>query len=435
MVANFSCAQILINLLTNAIKFTRLESTRRVMVTLFASAVAPTSDPEGILFNEEKLVGEDHHLKDDWKKDRNLLFLQFSVTDTGRGLSESERGSLFTRFSQASPRTHIHYGGSGLGLFISRRLTELQGGAIGLKSVPGKGSTFSFYIKTRRIVPAMVRKGSLPSVLPEDIRHRPQTPLTDTSRPPPPLRIPSHRTNNESCHTPPSPRLIRQATYRRRSSLAYSDIASEALGLSSLRDVIESKMVEPPPTMHVLVVEDNLVNQKVLAKQLRNLGCVVSVANHGREALDFLERTKYWNREPSRSCPSSRRASYHIPCTEPPPTSHLEEVDMPLELSIICMDWEMPIMNGLEAVKQIRQLEADGTLMGRIPVIGVTANVRQQQIETAIAAGMDDVVGKPFRVAELLTRMKGIVEVADNGHGVTGLGIIDGVEQLSVEAQ
>ena len=73
-------------------------------------------------------------------------------------------------------------------------------------------------------------------------------------------------------------------------------------------------------------------------------------------------------------------------------------------------------MNGLEAVAQIRQLEVNGTLKGRVPVIGVTANVRQQQIQTAMMAGMDDVVGKPFRVAELLIRMKGVVEGVTNGN-------------------
>jgi CheY-like chemotaxis protein len=66
-------------------------------------------------------------------------------------------------------------------------------------------------------------------------------------------------------------------------------------------------------------------------------------------------------------------------------------------------------MDGLTAVRKIRELEASGMLRGRIPVIGVTANVRQQQIQTAILAGMDDVVGKPFTVAELLVKMRAVV--------------------------
>jgi CheY-like chemotaxis protein len=295
--------------------------------------------PGGVQFNEEKLVGDDHHLKDDWKKGSDLIFIRFSVKDTGRGLSEEERGSLFTRFSQASPRTHIHYGGSGLGLFISRRLTELQGGAIGLESEPKKGSTFSFYIKTRRIKPAMVRTGSMLNFLPEDVKHRPQTPLTNTSRPPPFARTSSNRTDNgngSTVSTPPSPRLLRQPSFHRRLSHPSLEIPVEASDPSFLHNIQEGERAQDiPQTMHVLVVEDNLVNQRVLAKQLRNLGCVVNVANHGREAIDFLQRTIRWNRDPSKSS-SSRHASFHIPCTEPL-SSHSEDTDIPVELSVILM--------------------------------------------------------------------------------------------------
>jgi CheY-like chemotaxis protein len=95
---------------------------------------------------------------------------------------------------------------------------------------------------------------------------------------------------------------------------------------------------------------------------------------------------------------------------------------MPLEIRVILMDWEMPIMNGLEAVTHIRQMEREGILIGRVPVIGVTANVRPQQIQTARAAGMDDVVGKPFRVAELLARMKEVIESTMSGHDSPELG-------------
>lgn len=85
----------------------------------------------------------------DWG-DGEELFLEFAVRDTGRGLTPDEKKLLFQRFSQASPRTHVTYGGSGLGLFISRELTELQGGEIGVSSEAGKGSTFAFYVMCRR---------------------------------------------------------------------------------------------------------------------------------------------------------------------------------------------------------------------------------------------------------------------------------------------
>ena len=74
-------------------------------------------------------------------------------------------------------------------------------------------------------------------------------------------------------------------------------------------------------------------------------------------------------------------------------------------------------MNGLKAVAEIRRLEREGLLRRRVPVIGVTANVREQQIRMAVEAGMDDVVGKPFRVAELLERMRDVVAGKSVGKG------------------
>jgi CheY-like chemotaxis protein len=386
--------QILINLLTNAIKFTRLESTKRVTVTLSASRTEPVSSQTAIQYNEERLVGQDRHLEEDWKNAQELFFLQFAVADTGRGLSDEERCNLFTRFSQASPRTHIHYGGSGLGLFISRRLTELQGGSIGVASESGRGSIFAFYIKSRRARPVMTRKGSLPHVFPEEVKHRQPIPLVSLTRPSLPVRKSTGEPGQRSDSASPDAR--RQLVQSKSSQTEHCHVRPEALGLPEGPDLQELKRTKSiPDTLHVLVVEDNLINQRVLAKQLRNLGCVVSVANHGQEALDFLPKTSLWNHDHS-MCNSTTRKDPHSD-------------ELPIELSLILMDWEMPIMNGLTAVTEIRRFEQQGLLKERVPIIGVTANVRQQQIEQAMAAGMDDVVGKPFRVAELLVRMKGIV--------------------------
>ncbi|KAF2621989.1 hypothetical protein BU25DRAFT_378719, partial [Macroventuria anomochaeta] len=416
--------QILINLLTNAIKFTRLESkTRHVTITLSASTTEPVSTPGGVQFIETKLVGDNHHLEQDWKQG-SIQFIQFSISDTGRGLTQEQTTSLFERFSQASPRTHVHYGGSGLGLFISRRLTELQGGSIGLVSEYKKGSTFSFYIKARRVEPALLREVRLPDEFPEDIRHRSQKPSLNLPRDPRPPIIPGVvRENSQSWRhgehtspdlTPPSPPPPPPPPSVPHAASAPAAVPTTgALGLPPPLDFAELKRTKSiSETLHVLVVEDNLVNQKVLAKQLQNLGCIVSVANHGRESLDFLPKTTRWNHNAYMARCEERRALIQVPY--PPDAISLLNVpegdDAPVELSLILMDWEMPIMNGPTAVAMIRELEKDGLLSGRVPIIGVTANVRQQQIETAIEAGMDDVVGKPFRVAELLARMRGIVK-------------------------
>jgi CheY-like chemotaxis protein len=119
----------------------------------------------------------------------------------------------------------------------------------------------------------------------------------------------------------------------------------------------------------------------VLAKQLRNLGCIVEVANHGVEALNHIETTRY--------CVTTGTAK---------------------ELSIVLLDWEMPVMDGLTCIRKIRELQLAKSIQGHIPVIGVTANARTQQIDQAMKAGMDDVVSKPFRIPDLMSRINSLLD-------------------------
>jgi hypothetical protein len=77
------------------------------------------------------------------------VYLTLTVMDTGVGMSSDEISKLFSRFEQANEKTSIKYGGSGLGLFVSQKLVEKQGGEIGVASIPGNGSTFAFYVKAR----------------------------------------------------------------------------------------------------------------------------------------------------------------------------------------------------------------------------------------------------------------------------------------------
>jgi CheY-like chemotaxis protein len=133
-----------------------------------------------------------------------------------------------------------------------------------------------------------------------------------------------------------------------------------------------------PARRHVLIVEDNLVNQKVLIRQLEKTGCTVGVASHGEEALAYLETTKFWEA----TGPTGK------------------------DLSVILMDLEMPVMDGLTCVRKIRSMEVDGTVSGHVPVIAVTANVRSEQIAAARNSGMDDVVSKPFRIPELIAKIE-----------------------------
>ena len=114
--------------------------------------------------------------------------------------------------------------------------------------------------------------------------------------------------------------------------------------------------------IHVLIVEDNLINQRVFARQLRKAGCIVHVANHGEEALRFLQTTTL-NRDESRPAE-------------------------PVPISIILMDLEMPVMDGLTCVCEIRKLQKAKKLRNNIPVFAVTANARIEQLRAAKEQGM-----------------------------------------------
>jgi CheY-like chemotaxis protein len=246
----------------------------------------------------------------------DAVFLKVTVTDTGRGMTEMEKALVFARFTQASPRTHVKYGGSGLGLFISRRLSELQGGAIGFTSQTGVGSVFSYYIKARKFT------GHVPQA------HLPSTAAFEEG-------------NKWLISGPSTPSILSSPV-----SGDY-DLSSHQLRRTSM----------PRKPLTILVVEDNLINQKMLAKQLQRQGCTVIVANHGLEAIDQISDTKFGGNEEQ-------------------------------DLSVVLLDWEMPVMDGLTCVRRIRELEHCGTILGHVPVIGVTANARTAQLEMAINAGM-----------------------------------------------
>ncbi|KAI1827797.1 histidine kinase [Xylaria intraflava] len=336
--------QVLINLMTNAIKFTQTLPKRSIVVTLDISTdISEIADPEITYFPTDRSDESDLRDHPDWG-DGEKINLHFTVRDTGRGLDDHERKLLFQRFSQASPRTHVQYGGSGLGLFISRTLTELQGGQIGVASQKGVGSTFSFYVKSRRTA-------------------MPPAEVTTLLLAPPLIRTPGSSTMIET----------------RQPKTSTRDLLSRPIKLPTS----EPKFSEDGRRLFdVLIVEDNLVNQRVLQKSLRNVGNTTRVANHGGEALEVLKKSRYWQ---------GNESSGH-------------------DISVILMDLEMPIMDGMTCARKIRELERDGTIVSHIPIIAVTAYARPEQIESAKTAGVDDVISKPFRIPELMPRIEKLVD-------------------------
>lgn len=210
-------SQIFINLLTNAIKFVKSSYDPSIIIRYGAR----TSEPRG--FFPDTMLWPDGMPSSnfdgpDWGVG-NQICLTFSIEDSGIGMNQDDITKIFQRFTQASIKTHVTYGGSGLGLFISKELAEKQGGEIGVISVPGKGSTFGFYVQGR----------------------------------------------------------------------------CQESGIEAQEEPVEDSKIRPlvPQELQVLLVEDNMINQRVLSKQLRRLGCDVDVANHGLEALEILEKKTF----------------------------------------------------------------------------------------------------------------------------------------------
>ncbi|PHH90148.1 hypothetical protein CDD83_4395 [Cordyceps sp. RAO-2017] len=326
--------QVLINLMTNAIKFTQGRDKRSITVSLSASRDISEVTSKGVFYfdrnNGQRSTGMDIDNPDEWGRG-DRVNIHCSVEDTGPGLGEEELKILFQRFQQATPRTHVQYGGSGLGLFISRILTEMQGGQIGVTSVQGCGSKFNFYIQSRK------------------------------------------------CLDPPAGfERISPFKIGRKAQAAPAVAAPQVRGTPPVHSAAGAP---ERPLFDVLIVEDNIVNQKVLQRQLRNCGNNTFVANHGREALQTLQKSRFWVGQEA------------------------EGVD----ISVILMDLEMPVMDGMTCARKIRELEREGTIVKHIPIIAVTAYARPEQIENAKAAGIDDVISKPFRIPELIPKIEELV--------------------------
>lgn len=321
--------QVLINLMTNAVKFTVGREKRAITISL--GATQDVSKSNLMYFPRHRNKQSDPTDEPDWGNGEKLS-LTLAVSDTGPGLTDDEKKLLFQRFQQASPRTHVQYGGSGLGLFICRTLTELQGGQIGVQSEPGGGSSFNFYIKSRRSLDPKPQLGA-------------DTPTPKASPVKPDPRPPAAKLqySTQPALPPPEPAVPEAA--------------------SAVQDT-EMKVANRPPPLDVLIVEDNVVNQRVLSRLLKVSGNNTHVANHGVEALEVLQKSRFWKNDGKMS-PGDR-----------------------INVSIILMDLEMPVMDGMTCARRIRELEAEGTISRHIPIIAVTAYARPQQIANAKAAGI-----------------------------------------------
>ena len=387
---------------------------RQILLNLVGNAVKFTKKGE-IIVQVDVLSNSPEHTE-----------LQFFVRDTGIGIDPEKQRLIFNAFEQADSSITRNYGGTGLGLVISKRLVELMGGRIWVESTPDVGSTFAFTTRFGRGDDYPQHKSKrdfsgAPVLLVDDnaTTRRILAEIVEGWGMKPMMAMDGASALREFNYDSPAPLVILDSDMPGKSGLEVAEeirkmrtsdevkivlLASTMLpGVEASCDrldisayvfkpftemdlygaVIEaitpSDHVPGPsslgfdevaslPSLSILLAEDNEINQRVATHLLGEKGHTLTIARNGREAVDANRRRRF---------------------------------------DVILMDVQMPVMNGFEATAEIRRYEM--TTGGRIPIIAMTARALSDDREACLEAGMDGFVSKPFRMLDLFAEISRLV--------------------------
>jgi two-component system, sensor histidine kinase and response regulator len=390
---------------------------RQILVNLVSNAVKFTETGEVVVRANLR------HESDEWAT------IAFEVSDTGIGIGPEVQGRLFHAFTQADGSTTRRYGGTGLGLAICKQLVELMDGSIDLESQPGQGSRFSFTARFAKVMRAEITPRSSRADLfglhllivddnatnrlileesaavwgmvattaangelaldalrdaaslgtPYDVAildmHMPGMDGLELARTikASPALAPTHLVLLTSLNQEDEARAAREAgivawlTKPARQGRLYETLVRVVREHQPVRHIVSPPTRAMSATVghRILVVEDSPINQQVARGILETLGHRVDLARNGFEALAALKLAEY---------------------------------------DAVLMDCQMPEMDGFQATAEIRRLEQ---LTGRhVPIVAMTANAMQGDREACLEAGMDDYLPKPVHIAEVSAALR-----------------------------
>lgn len=395
---------------------------RQILVNLIGNAIKFTKEGEVILRVAPAFEGD------------NFVDLHFSVTDTGVGIPENQLDRIFSAFEQVDSSTTREFGGTGLGLSISSQLVGLMNGRIWAESKLGVGSVFHFTARfeyasqpVHRVVPK--EKSGLQNIrviivddnqsnrtiLAETVRSWGMIPVTVGDSREATRLIEEYALRGEpfslalvdfmmpemngfqlaevlsKSGTSNIDKIImltsggQRGDAARCQELGIAAYLMKPIKQSDLLDAILMTMHKTPGAqtkaplitrhsvrearrrLHILLVEDNPVNQKLAVKILEQMGHTVATASNGLQAIEMFD---------------------------------------PIRFNVILMDVQMPQMDGFGATKAIRDKER--ITGGHIPIIAMTARAMIGDREKCISAGMDDYISKPINRKELMELLEKI---------------------------
>jgi len=356
---------------------------RQVLMNLASNAVKFTAKGKITLTLQSKMVDADN------------IALSFSVKDTGIGIESGKHDKIFEAFQQEDNNTTRHFGGTGLGLSISAKIIGLMGGFIAITSIKGEGSDFHFTItvgvekiqpkqplspyqaiiinaKNTQFLQLELNKLGISTTECRDINCVAACVKTNSiiiynQQEVELAKIELQTLRQKVAKTPV---LVARSNHHEQFNYAHlvdGYVHQPLLGLRLMHMIqdldlcVDAETHDAPVTVSraILLVEDNLINQKVASININQLGLDVLVAKNGQEAIDIYAESHQ-----------------HI--------------------NLVLMDCMMPVMDGFDATIGIREYE-EAYSLSRIPIVALTASILEDDIQRCFDSGMDDYLPKPFK--------------------------------------